>query len=170
MRLHRNIYKYVDTHNFMTYTEIRIRKKKKYYYRVLSVRNGKKISKKRKYLGVNLIKKQLIKKEKEADNLLKVKNKRKIEFFKKTVPKIRRILKKNNIKKAGIFGSYARGEQKKNSDVDILIKPTKDMGFKFAGLEIELSKKLKKKIDLITYNGLSPYLKDKILKQEVRII
>ncbi len=32
------------------------------------------------------------------------------------------ILKRNGVLKAGIFGSYARGEQKKQSDVDILIK------------------------------------------------
>ena len=44
------------------------------------------------------------------------------------------------------------------------------MGFEFAGLEILLSKKLKKKVDLVSYNGLSPYLKDKILSQEIRII
>ena len=44
------------------------------------------------------------------------------------------------------------------------------MGFKFAGLEIELSQKLKKKVDLVSYNGLSPYLKDKILREEIRIL
>ena len=44
------------------------------------------------------------------------------------------------------------------------------MGFKFAGLEIQLTKALKKKVDLVSYNGISPYLKDKILSQEVRII
>ena len=36
--------------------------------------------------------------------------------------KIRRILKKHKVAKAGIFGSYARGEAKKNSDIDILIE------------------------------------------------
>ena len=32
------------------------------------------------------------------------------------------ILKKNGVVRAGIFGSYARGEQNKNSDVDVLVK------------------------------------------------
>ena len=41
------------------------------------------------------------------------------------------VLKKHGVKKAGIFGSYARGEQKKNSDVDILVQPAKNMGFAF---------------------------------------
>tara|TARA_Y100000310_G_C20583574_1_gene764224 strand:- start:466 stop:762 length:297 start_codon:yes stop_codon:yes gene_type:complete len=80
------------------------------------------------------------------------------------------ILKKNGIKKAGLFGSYARGDAKKRSDIDLLIQPAKGMGFKFAGLEIELSQKLHKKVDLVSYNGLSPFLKDKILEQEVRIL
>lgn len=83
---------------------------------------------------------------------------------------IKNILQKHDITRAGIFGSYARGDQKKSSDIDIIIKPAKNMGFGFAGLEIELSQKLKKKVDLVSYNGLSPYLKDKILSQEVRII
>lgn len=36
--------------------------------------------------------------------------------------KIRKILKKNRVVRAGIFGSYARGEQKKKSDIDVLIQ------------------------------------------------
>lgn len=80
------------------------------------------------------------------------------------------VLKAYGIKKAGIFGSYARGEQKKNSDLDILVQPVRNMGLKFVSLEMELSKKLGKKVDLLSYNGLSPYLKNKILSQEVRIL
>ncbi|MBS3171670.1 nucleotidyltransferase family protein [Candidatus Woesearchaeota archaeon] len=97
------------------------------------------------------------------------KNKKK-EVIEKLKPKIIEILKKNNIKRAGIFGSYARGEQKKNSDIDILVEPAKNMGFKFAGLEIQLTKALRKKVDLVSYNGISNYLKEKILSQEIRII
>ena len=54
--------------------------------------------------------------------------------------KIRKVLKKNGVVKAGIFGSYARGEQKKNSDIDILIevKGRKFSLFDLVGLEITL--------------------------------
>jgi uncharacterized protein len=90
--------------------------------------------------------------------------------LKELQPKIVKILKSHGIKKAGIFGSYARGTQKKSSDIDILVLPAKKMGFAFFGLQIELEEKLGKKVDLVSYNGISPYLKDKILSQEVRII
>jgi Fic family protein len=51
----------------MVYTEILERNGKKYYYRVESIRNGKKVSKRKKYLGVDLDKQILIDKEKNAD-------------------------------------------------------------------------------------------------------
>ena len=152
----------------MVYTEIKQRNNNQYYYRVLSIRDGNKVSKKREYLGKNLSNKELSIKEKESyDKLSVIKNLRGLDKLK---PKIIAVLRKNNIKRAGIFGSYSTGKEKKNSDIDILIQPSKNMGFKFAGLEIELSKKLGRKVDLVSYNGLSPYLKNKILSQEIRII
>jgi len=151
----------------MTYTEIKERNKKKYFYRVLSIRNGKKVSKKRKYLGLNLNKKELSEKTKQAD--IQLIPKKKID--KKLFNKIKAILKKNKIKKAGIFGSYARGEQRKNSDIDILIQRPKKMSlFDLTGLEMILEEKLKKKVDLLTYNSINHLLKERILNQEVKII
>jgi len=58
----------------MVYTEIKKKKDKKYFYRVKSVRKGKKIGKERRYLGVNLNKKILAEKEKEADKELRLLN------------------------------------------------------------------------------------------------
>jgi len=82
------------------------------------------------------------------------------------------VLKKHRVKKAGIFGSYARGEEKKNSDVDILInvKGRKFSLLDLVRLEMLLEKILQKKVDLLTYNGINPHLKEYILKDEVRII
>ena len=94
------------------------------------------------------------------------------EGIKKIKPKIIRLLKKHNIARAGIFGSYARGEQTKRSDVDILIEV---QGKKFSlldliALEMELKEILKIKVDLLTYNGISPLLRERILKEEIKII
>ena len=85
--------------------------------------------------------------------------------------RIRSLLIKNGIKKAGIFGSYARGDYKRGSDIDILINAPKDFSlFDVAGLEISLEKALGKKVDLLTYNSLNSLLKERILKEEIRIL
>ncbi len=98
---------------------------------------------------------------------MKTKNQELQRIAKIVVP----ILKRNDVVKAGIFGSYARGKAKKRSDVDILIKQKgRKILLDLVGLEMELKKKLKKKVDLLDYKGLSPYLKDRILKEEVRIL
>lgn len=95
------------------------------------------------------------------------------DTLKKICKKIIPILKKNGVVRAGIFGSYARGENNKKSDIDILVQVRKRQKFSLfdlTGLEMELEKALKKKVDLVTYRGISPYLKKYILKDEIRIL
>ena len=58
----------------MTYTEIKQRKDRRYYYQVRSVRKGKKIEKERVYLGANLNKQELERAVKKADEKLLAKN------------------------------------------------------------------------------------------------
>lgn len=155
----------------MVYTEIKERNCKKYYYRVISVRKGNRVSKVRRYLGADLSKKERILKENESDkefNLI-IKDKR-MQIIEKLKPRILKILKKYGIKKAGIFGSFARGEQKKSSDIDLLVEPAKGMGFNFYGMNIELEDELGRKVDLVTYKFISPYIKKNILKEEIRIL
>ncbi len=80
-------------------------------------------------------------------------------------------LKKYGIKRAGIFGSYVKGKQKKKSDVDILILPPKNISLiGFIHIKHELEEKLNKKVDLISYRGIHPLIKDQILQEEVKII
>ena|SRR3989344_5288093 len=98
---------------------------------------------------------------------MEIKNKEVQKIAKIVIP----ILKKNDVVKAGIFGSYARGEAKKRSDVDMLIKQKgKKSLLDLVRLERILEEKLKKMVDLLDYDGLSPYLKERILKEEVRIL
>jgi uncharacterized protein len=156
----------------MVFTEIKQRNDNKYFYRVLSMRKKEKVLKKRIYLGKNLSNEKLKKMELEADKkLYELKRKLKGNEFEKIKKKIVKILKEHKIKKAGIFGSYARGEQRKNSDIDVLIEPTaKTSGFAFFGLQDALEKELKTKIDIITYNSINHRIKERILNQEVKII
>lgn len=157
----------------MTYTEIRDINGKKYYYRVLSVRKGDKISKRRVYLGYDLLSLELLKKEKMADKkLLSKKINKTNKEIEKIKSKIINILKKNNVKRAGIFGSYSKGEQKTNSDIDIIVKiEDKNMSLiGFIGLKLKLEEILGKKVDLIEYIALKPLIKNRILNEEIRII
>ena len=104
-----------------------------------------------------------------------------IELVKKTpetiLHDVLEILKKNidlaSVIGVYLVGSYARGEAKKRSDIDILIKVRKGKKFSLldlVGLQMELEEKLGKKVDLLTYNGISPYLKKYIMEDEIKII
>jgi predicted nucleotidyltransferase len=96
----------------------------------------------------------------------------------KTLEEIKEILKKHKedvvreykVKEIGIFGSLVRGEQKKRSDIDILVEYSElpDL-LKLIELERHLQRLLKKKVDLVEKNGIRPELKDRILKEVVYI-
>lgn len=96
-------------------------------------------------------------------------NKKDLEKIKN---KITPLLRENKVKKAGIFGSYARGEQKKGSDIDILVD-IDDKNFTLLDLvklKILLGKILKKNVDLVEYSTLHPMIKKEALREEVRIL
>ena len=92
-------------------------------------------------------------------------------FRKENTGKIVGVLKKHDVTKAGIFGSYARGEANSKSDVDILIrfKGTKSL-LDLVGLKLELEEMLEKKVHLITYQSINPLIKKNILLEEKRIL
>lgn len=96
---------------------------------------------------------------------------KKQDELEKLKPKIVEILKKYGVKKAGIFGSFVRGDQKKNSDIDILADiPKKINLFGVVGIKLELEDKLGRKVDLVQYKLIRPELKKVILDQEVKIL
>ena len=71
-----------------------------------------------------------------------------------------------SIKSVGIFGSYARGENSPQSDLDILLDYEKPLDLlELIGLEQELSEKLGIKVELVTYRSLHPDLKEKVEKE-----
>ncbi len=76
--------------------------------------------------------------------------------------------KKYKIIKFLIFGSYARGEQTAESDIDLLVEFQEPIGmFKFMDLEEDLEKIFNKKVDLGTPDYLKPYVKNSILKEAI---
>ncbi len=66
------IYKQGGRIKVMAFTEIKEKSKKKYYYRVKSIKRGRKVEKERIYLGVNLSRDELLKKERGADKRLNI--------------------------------------------------------------------------------------------------
>jgi len=78
------------------------------------------------------------------------------------------ILSSYGVKKAAVFGSYARNTQTDESDIDILVELGKKMSLlDFVGLKLELEDKLNKKVDLVQYKTLKPSIKDFILKDQL---
>jgi predicted nucleotidyltransferase len=77
------------------------------------------------------------------------------------------ILKRQGVLKAAIFGSFARGEETQKSDVDILVKLSKNKSLlDLIGLKLELEGKLGRKVDVLTYGGINHRLKNLILKEQ----
>jgi predicted nucleotidyltransferase len=73
--------------------------------------------------------------------------------------------------KAYLFGSYVRGDADDQSDIDILVDLdySQKIGLKFIQMKLDLEKLLNAKVDLVSSNGLSEYVKPYI-DNEKRII
>lgn len=77
------------------------------------------------------------------------------------------VLKTQGVTKAGIFGSFATGEDKKNSDVDLLVKfKSTPSLLDLSRLKLKLEDRVGRKVDLLTYDGIHPRLKNIILEEQ----
>lgn len=93
--------------------------------------------------------------------------------IKDTLIKSQRTLKKYKVKSIGIFGSYVKGRERKDSDIDFLVEFDEGKFGKnfegyfdaYIGLLFALEKIFKRKIDLLTIRMISPYIKPYILKE-----
>jgi predicted nucleotidyltransferase len=83
------------------------------------------------------------------------------------------ILKKFRVKKIGLFGSYCRGNQKQQSDIDLLVEfdlSGFDENFtgyydNYIGLLATLTKILRQKVDLVTNDMISPHIEPYVLNE-----
>ena len=66
--------------------------------------------------------------------------------------------------KAWIFGSFARGEETPQSDVDILVvlDPNSPIGLEFFGMYEDLKELLGRKVDLVTDRSLAPFARESV--------
>lgn len=76
-------------------------------------------------------------------------------------------LKRQGVVKAALFGSVVRGETKKKSDIDILVRFNQRKSLlDLVRLQFILEDKLKKKVDLLTYDSVHPLLRNIILNDQ----
>lgn len=78
--------------------------------------------------------------------------------------------KKYKVSKLELFGSYIRKEQKKGSDIDILVEFSETIDlFMYMELEGFLSSILDVKVDLVMKDALKPRIKENILREAVPV-
>lgn len=81
------------------------------------------------------------------------------------------ILKEAGVTRSSIFGSYVRGEQREDSDIDILVDFPKDKSlFDFVELQLKLEDALNKKVDLGEYTTLKSRIRNRVLNEQVQIL
>ena len=84
--------------------------------------------------------------------------------------KIADYFKTQPVLKAWLFGSFARGEETADSDVDLLIVPEKNVGlFKLSGMLLDLQDLLNMRVDLVTEKGLMPFARESVDRDKILI-
>jgi predicted nucleotidyltransferase len=85
--------------------------------------------------------------------------------------KILPVLQHHDVIHAAIFGSFARGEEREDSDLDILVELKKGKSLlDLVALKLELEEVLKREIDVVTYNSLHKRIRERVLEEQMPII
>lgn len=83
-------------------------------------------------------------------------------------PEILRAAKAHGAGNVRVFGSVARGEASPDSDVDLLIHLEKGRGFSdLMGFCEDVETALGRRVDVVTDDGLSPFLRERVLAEAV---
>ena len=82
------------------------------------------------------------------------------------------LCRRYRVRELSLFGSTARGEMRPDSDIDMLVEflPGAQIDLvDYAGLMLDLSRLLGRKVDLVSKNGLKPLIRDSVL-EEARLV
>lgn len=81
------------------------------------------------------------------------------------------ILQRYGATRAGLFGSFVRGEMQQGSDIDVLVELEPGLSLlDIARINRELEEALGRKVDLVEYEVIKPRIREQILAEEVRIL
>lgn len=84
--------------------------------------------------------------------------------------KLTEVCRQNGVTRISVFGSVARGEADEQSDIDLVVEFSKRITLlQMITLERQLSLALGRKVDLLTEEAISPYLRDSI-KCDLRVL
>ncbi len=86
--------------------------------------------------------------------------------------KLADLCRRYQVRELSLFGSAARGEMRPDSDIDLLVEflPGAEVDLvDYAGLMLDLSKLLGRKVDLVSKNGLKPLIRKSVL-EEARLV
>ncbi|MBR1549349.1 MAG: nucleotidyltransferase domain-containing protein [Bacteroidales bacterium] len=75
------------------------------------------------------------------------------------------------VERAWLFGSFARGEETEESDIDLLVDldDTQGVGLRFFGMWRELEQMLGRTVDLVTENGLADYARESVDRDKIMV-
>ena len=91
--------------------------------------------------------------------------------LKAIIKEVAAVLKHYPVAKAAIFGSFARGEENKQSDIDILIQPSSPVTlFQVLRMEKELKNVTKRKIDVVEYSAIKKSIRANVLKDAIPVL
>jgi len=93
----------------------------------------------------------------------------KLEEIKKRLEKLKEVIKdRYKAEVVGIFGFYVRGEQKEESDLDVLVKFSRGVTlFELVSLSVFLEEELGIKVDVVPYDAVREEIREKVLKEAI---
>ena len=88
------------------------------------------------------------------------------------IPKIQQYLATQPVERAWLFGSFSRGEEREDSDVDILVSIDRSVHvglIKLSGMLLDMQDRLNRKVDLVTDKGLMDFARASVERDKVLI-
>jgi len=81
------------------------------------------------------------------------------------------VLKRHGVTRAAVFGSFATGRARDDSDLDILVEFGEDQSLlDLVALQLDLENLLHRGVDIITYEALHPEIRERVLQEQVAIL